>query len=376
MKFIVRQCLGLLAFLVFAGSYAYGDDIVEWGDATLTICNKGSVYINVVVALEADLWPLVKSLDVSGWTSIAPGDCKLVYNERGTRNNGATHAYIGFGFADSQGHITGAGHIERVPDFGWLGFTKVLIKSDRRLCVRNEGMSYTLRNDPGLDCASFHSDGNDRGGYVPLASALYFIPKPSWCKSMSGVVVSCGGGEYYLNVKPTANDRELHASAGSKSGKDQSPADAGIGIGDILKALAKAEEENRKKPPVVPMQTQMAARDQEDNRKRWAAPHQSPASYDPQWMEQDKVVTGTVSRVEVTPGRPPWVTIYFKESPDATFVVCSPYPNMFQARVGLDLSVLVGKTLQAAGQVESPYCGNKVPKASIRVVDSKGWQVQ
>jgi len=168
--------------------------------------------------------------------------------------------------------------------------------------------------------------------------------------------------------------RQLH-SAGSKSGKDQST-DSGIGYGDFLKAVAKAQEEEPKRPPVVSMQTQMAAHDERENRERWAASHQSPASYEPQWMGQNMVVMGTVSRVEVTPGRPPWVTIYFKESPDSTFVVCSPYPDMFQERVGSNLSVLVGKALQAAGQVESPYCGHKVPKGSIRVVESKQWQVQ
>jgi hypothetical protein len=57
-------------------------------------------------------------------------------------------------------------------------------------------------------------------------------------------------------------------------------------------------------------------------------------------------------------------------------VVCSPYPDLFQERIGQDLSALVGKTMEAAGQVESPYCGKKtVSKASIRVVESKQWQV-
>jgi hypothetical protein len=80
--------------------------------------------------------------------------------------------------------------------------------------------------------------------------------------------------------------------------------------------------------------------------------------------------------VDVDPiNRPQWVTIYFKESPDAIFVVCSPYPAMFRAQVGPDLSVLVGKTLEAAGQVEPPYCGHKVPKGSIRVTGSEDWQL-
>jgi len=167
--------------------------------------------------------------------------------------------------------------------------------------------------------------------------------------------------------------RQLH-SAGSKSGKDQSPTDSGISYGDFLKA--KAEEDELKKPHVLSMQTPMAPRELEDNRKRWGGSHQSPAAYSPQWMGQNMVVTGTVSRVEVSPGSPPWITITFKESPDATFVVCSPYPDMFQERVGQDLSVLVGKTLEATGQIESPYCGRKMSKGSIKVVVSSQWQVQ
>ena len=46
-------------------------------------------------------------------------------------------------------------------------------------------------------------------------------------------------------------------------------------------------------------------------------------------------IVGTVSRVEVDPnGSPQWVTIYFKESPDAMFVVCSPYPDCSRRRSG------------------------------------------
>jgi len=128
--------------------------------------------------------------------------------------------------------------------------------------------------------------------------------------------------------------------------------------------------------PAAKAPAQMVRREEEDNRQRWAGTRQSPAAYSPQWRGQNLVIVGTVSRVEVDPnGSPQWVTIYFKESPDATFVVCSPYPDMFQERVGLNLSALVGKTLEAAGQVESPYCGGNAPKGSIRVVESTQWKV-
>jgi hypothetical protein len=238
-KSIVRQCLGLLAFLVFAGPYAYGQEF----HATLTICNKGSEQINVVVAIRDSLWPLTNFWEVSGWTSIAPGQCEIAYQE------GGYPAYIGFGFHDSQNHWT-AGHIGQAPDFGWNGFTKVLIKSDKRLCVRSQGMSYKIRNDPtpALDCASFHSGGNDPGGYVPLASALYFVPETKHCKHYDLIPGEpiCSGGEYYLNVKPTANDTNLYASKGSESGKDVPS--TGPSLGDqLMNELGKAEAEKRSK---------------------------------------------------------------------------------------------------------------------------------
>jgi hypothetical protein len=130
--------------------------------------------------------------------------------------------------------------------------------------------------------------------------------------------------------------------------------------------------------PDAKVPAQMIRREEEDNRQRWAGTRQSPAAYDPRWKGQNIAIIGTVSRVEVDPnGSPHWVSIYFKESPDATFVVCSPYPDLFQERVGLNLSALIGKTLEAAGQVESPYCGRRnVSKGSIRVVESKQWQVR
>jgi hypothetical protein len=103
-------------------------------------------------------------------------------------------------------------------------------------------------------------------------------------------------------------------------------------------------------------------------------PAQSPASYGAAWMGQDRVIRGTVSRVSVRSGtRPYWLTIFFKESPAAAFVVCSPYPDMFQETVG-DLYRLVGKTLEVTGQVEDSMCAGKA--ASIRVVDSQHYRVE
>lgn len=101
---------------------------------------------------------------------------------------------------------------------------------------------------------------------------------------------------------------------------------------------------------------------------------QSPAAYSAAWMGQNRVVRGTVSRINLDmKGYPRWLTIYFKESPDAAFVVCSPAPEIFQDAVG-QLYALVGKTVEVTGQVEDAYCASKA--ASIRVVSASDFHIQ
>jgi hypothetical protein len=106
-----------------------------------------------------------------------------------------------------------------------------------------------------------------------------------------------------------------------------------------------------------------------------AAQPQPLASFQPTWMGQNKVVRGTVSRVNVEFSRvPQWVTIFFRESPDAAFVACSPYPDMLQDSLG-DLSALVGKTLEISGQIEPAMCRSG-KGASIRLLVSKQYRAE
>jgi hypothetical protein len=154
-------------------------------------------------------------------------------------------------------------------------------------------------------------------------------------------------------VNPTPPARQLPTSPASKSAAAAAAAD-----------------------PYAEMRAQAWARDEEANRQRWAGPRQSPAAYTPQWMMQNKVIRGTVRRIEIDNSNfPRWVTIYFKESPDATFVVCSASPGIFEEQVGTDLSVLIGQTLEVAGSVSGAMCGHKVPKGSIQVYQKAQWQL-
>jgi hypothetical protein len=74
-------------------------------------------------------------------------------------------------------------------------------------------------------------------------------------------------------------------------------------------------------------------------------------SYDPRWMGKILEVRGTVSRVEVEKGFPPWATIHFKESKNDRFTAFTPNSRIL-ASYGQDFSGLVGKSIDVWGQVE------------------------
>lgn len=417
-------------FLLVCGAarplYAY-----PW--VNLDVCNKGTVPVLAVTAMKnADL---ARGLGKYYWairsTVIASGKCTTVYSDMY-----GYAAYLGFGFQDAKGQW-GSGKVTKVPDLGkyvqWFQEWPILSsgKGTVDVCAPWVNTVYRINDDPKTECATMHltpSDGAQEinGLFLPITSALYFEDQDSrTCPVFPGQTSNCNRN-YYLNISPSGAGRELHAVEGIGGGED---ADPPVTDAQVYKALdnmlAKADEVQKKQRaqaaaaaeaerqrqayaaspegrlqhareqqaareqkqkqilaadaagnPNVKVEAQMIRREEEDNRQRWAGTRQSPAAYDPHWMGQNVTIVGTVSRVEVDPnGSPQWVTIYFKESPNSTFVVCSPYPDLFQERVGLNLSALVGKTLEAAGQVESPYCGGRVAKGSIRVVESKQWQV-
>jgi hypothetical protein len=416
--------------LVFGAAPALRAD----GLVTLHVCNNGSAAVLVATAMKGH--DFLRGLDKYYWAIIsrvvASGECKTVYAD-----SEGSGAYVGIGFEDSKKQW-GSGKVAQVPDFGtyvkWFKTWPILTRGEGtvEVCAPWADTIYRADDDPKADCATMKLRGPDgketiHGPFFPITSVLYFEWEDSHpCGTPPpGQATSCGY-DAYLNISPGGTDRELHAKEGMGRGLDADPKVSDAQMlkwwGDMLKkvadeadkrraqAAADAEAERKRQAyeaspegrlqharerqaareqkqkevlaadaagnPNVKVEAQMIRREDEVNRQRWAGTRQSPAAFDPQWMGQNVAITGTVSRVDVDPdGDPHWVTIYFKESPNATFVVCSPYPDLFQERVGLDLSALVGKTLEAAGQIESPHCGKKVPKGSIRVVESKQWQV-
>src|SRR5258707_7596726 len=81
----------------------------EYHSASLDVCNKGTVSVEVVTARKNELFQVYYEVES---TTIAPQRCERAYS-----NYASEPVYIAFGFADAKGQ-SGSGQMARVPEFG------------------------------------------------------------------------------------------------------------------------------------------------------------------------------------------------------------------------------------------------------------------
>jgi hypothetical protein len=119
-------------------------------DATLKICNKASIELDVAVASRVQLLITGYKWDINGWYVVAPGSCAVVYSaeydEAGllTPQSGARIAYTA---VNSQGQW-GAYHSGVVNDGGWVR------TGTGSICVKR-GVAFEMTKpagDPAADC--------------------------------------------------------------------------------------------------------------------------------------------------------------------------------------------------------------------------------
>jgi hypothetical protein len=360
----------------------------------LAVCNKGTVPVMVVTAMKnADL---ARGLGKYYWavrsTAVASRKCEEVYSDMS-----GDGTYLAFGVEEAKGQW-GSGKVAQVPDFGkyvqWFQTWPILSRDEGTVsvCTPPVDTTYRANDDIKTDCATrrltpSHGAQEVHGPFLPVTSALHFKAQDVSCLGDMGTRGAC---DYYLNVSPSGTDRELHAVQGTGGGAEAEP---GMTDAQVLKVLADKVAKLREKYPHVPppppppapkrdptltvtapahdgydikmdpsLNAVLANREQD----KWKSPKFMVSAYDPKWLGQTLVLKSTVSRVEVErDGDPKWVHIYFKESPDAIITARSPFPDMLRKKFGNDLSTLVGKTIEMAGQVEK-FCK---PNVSILVVD-------
>ena len=356
---------GMLLLILFSGAFPLHAQ-------TLDVCNKGTVTVEVVVATREGFALAPYYWAIKG-TPIAPGACENVYQTV----EGQYHAFIGFGFAYSQGQW-GAGTVDRVPpDMGssvWgLWPHPILSKAEKTLCVRRDKTHYLVDVDnPETDCATLRLGGRGEdvghGPFVPLAAVLYFQPEAARWYSDPILGGSWIGGKYYLNVAPKPGDRNVHASVGTESGEDrrspeQLKADAELRK-KLEEAIAREHAERERHERVV------AEYDREKAIVR--SDVKSVADFSPDWMYKPVSVKGTVSRLEV---QPMWVVVHFQESPTGAFVACfrrrlreeGEKGPIFEGSNGRDYSELIGKTVDVYGRVGRPACAPGAAGMDVRL---------
>jgi hypothetical protein len=194
--------------------------------STLFVCNKGTVPVEVVAAIRS--WDVLRGVGKYYWAitsaTAAPQECRKVENDEGDPS------YIAFGFADSKGEW-GSGRIAQVPDLGTFDRSlfsppeKVLIGATKAMCARKDANHYAMDDDFSTDCATLKLTGGTgnrdvgTGPFFSLASALYFHPAAHVCSEYEvRSTDTCKWTYYYLDIFPSATDRELHAMRGTESG--------------------------------------------------------------------------------------------------------------------------------------------------------------
>ena len=366
--------------------------------AYLDVCDTGTVAVVVLTAKKyADFQRGFGKYSWEITTTVVPsGKCRNVFWD--SNGDGVDLAFV---FADAKGQW-GAGTIAQVPDLGTysslLQTRPVMSKGNSAIsvCAPLVETSYKVDDSPKVDCATMRltpvkGAQEVHGPFVPVTAILHFEDAEQCLgDSVAGerrTLVNCN---FYLNVSPGGTGRDLHAMPGAGGGVDADPQESTAQVvkelGDMLAKLKEKYPAPPPPPPPAPpkrdptltiktpehdgyaikmdpsLNAVLAGREQE----KWKAPMFMVSAYDPKWIGQTLVLKGTVSRVDVErDGDPKWVHIYFKESPDATITGCSPFPDMLRKTFGTDLSTLVGKTIEMAGQVEK-FCS---PNISIRIVD-------
>jgi hypothetical protein len=200
------------------------------GVARITVCNKGQIYINVVVATQ-DVQVFSTDLNVSAWKNIEPRKCALLYY-----STLEAPVYMGFAFVDLHGKLIPA-HASRLPDFGPYSIlgTPILEPASDRFCVREKtAVWYQIHKHAVLNCATFRAGANDPGGYVSYPATLEMQPRNMECHSMNGGT-SCVFGDYYLDVIATPSSEEIQIIG--RESQDSEPVDSASSGPSVLAQL-------------------------------------------------------------------------------------------------------------------------------------------
>jgi hypothetical protein len=353
------------ALIVLAGAVPFAHPrpaLQDIPDLThLEVCNQGDETVYAFNASKAG---------TIAWMKIEPGGCDNVYAQAAP---GVDPAYIGFALKNRDGRLVSVP--SNVPNAGTNANGVPLFRSaSTAFCAHpypEDFSLFTSDGNSGAHCDDYVSkkisDPVHRR-YAAYSSSVYFSPSLD-----CSVLGSCQGNSYQLDVNVAADRGRITLV------RPPTPMEIGMKfLAQMLVAYEKAKVDSEQQQ-LAELQNRFArfkAGSAMSWQEQWEkAPQISAAQYDSSLMTSTVIVRGVIDHYRVDTRRfPQWITIFFRDAPGGPFVVCSPYPDMFQEVVGLNLNALVGKTLEVVGPVEGVMCsadpGGPPLTGSIRVVES------
>jgi hypothetical protein len=329
----------------------------EGKNAILRVCNAGKVDIDVLVA-KAN--PVVT-------THILPNTCAPAYSD-----TAGVPAYVGFALVDSQGQWGAARRMDFLPDLG-LGDATMNDLLPSLLPGRRLGRLPSTRSKV-IDSVAKNVSVRRGNQDVPAQLQLSFRPMTPGCAK---AYQSSYSEEANLPLNATASQR---AQASNNDARNATPSRIDCDV-FVYTLNAAAYPESREisflkgctdcfsyEMPMSPEQRKK--REELPQRQEWSdlLPFLYKSANRPVALPKNIVIRGTISRVDTAlPGASaPWVNVYFSESPDRMFDVCSSSPDIFQDLFGADFRAsMIGKTVEVEGDVQRYYCDGKT--GSIRV---------
>lgn len=214
-----RQVVLIAMLFVLPSSRLWADN-VRYGFSSVTICNRGSIAVDVATALlpgYTDKWQMRR------WLGVSPGTCSEVLGWLQDRRSGLSFAlakgqpaFIAFAFTDSTG-IWGAGKVRLT--LGPLGFkwneTYVdgnddgdsVTESSQQICVdHGANDNYTLTGaNPAVKC-------NEPGMFL-FPSAIEYAPRSD---SSVTINVNFGPGDRAIPIGPQSSTSGASQGPGTR----------------------------------------------------------------------------------------------------------------------------------------------------------------
>lgn len=354
----------------------------EQGSVSLKVCNAGAVGIDVFIS---------QSGKVSS-SHIDPGDCAVVSTSAGAM----APAYVAIAFADSKGQWGVARRQDLLPDFGQNSGRDVLTRADQRVSVQHGTTTVSLsmqllfqppapeflttqapsstavsrlrinatasqRLDAQLQDQTADARRPADPGWETLQYTLNVLVYPDTREITFRKF--CGACDKKAEASMSAEERAAQKLRADAVNREIAQLDAfGKVMGNLVdQANQQIEDEGRERQDELEPPQRVNWKDLNGYRS-YALRRDSGQDH----LNKHIVIRGTVSRVDASP---PWVDIFFRESPEEIFEVRSSSQDIFEEMFGSQFrSTMIGKTLDVEGEVyRIPRVIGERQKDAIRV---------